>query len=290
MEQVTPLPGDVEGWRVGTTEFVQFFDHGGSTSERFTIQKNQAIIDLYVALCPQVQQGRIVELGVADGGSTALLALLTSPTKLVACEFSPTPLPALAAFIERHGLTDQVRPYFATDQGNRTALQQIVEDEFGAAPLDLVVDDASHVYDKTLASFEVLFPRLRPGGTFVIEDWATQYIVAQAIVEAQADPASAAYATVRAQYEAALRIGAPPRPPLARLAIELFLVSIRAPEVVAAVTMNHHWLTVQRGPAPLEHPSFRLADWYLDHFGWFDGDDDPSRWWLHRLWERAGSA
>ena len=38
-------------------------------------------------------------------------------------------------------------------------------------PLDLVIDDASHLYGPTMASFEVLFPRLRPGGLYVIEDW-----------------------------------------------------------------------------------------------------------------------
>ena len=41
-----------------------------------------------------------------------------------------------------------------------------------AAPLDLVVDDASHLYGPTKASFEILFPLLRPGGLYLIEDWA----------------------------------------------------------------------------------------------------------------------
>ena len=40
------------------------------------------------------------------------------------------------------------------------------------SPLDLVIDDASHMYQPTKASFEALFPCLRPGGLYVIEDWA----------------------------------------------------------------------------------------------------------------------
>ena len=244
------------------------------------------MIDLYVDLCPRVQQGRIVELGVADGGSTALLTLLTAPTKLVACEFSSTPLPALTAFLEARGLTERVRLYLGTNQGDRPRLREIVAAEFGDEPLDLVVDDASHVWDRTLDSFEVLFPLLRPGGTYVIEDWAAQYLVAEAITAVQADPTSPAYATARAHYDDAVRAGAPPRPPLARLAIELFLATIASPDVVTDVTLNHHWLTVRRGPTPLDPEAFRLADWYVDHFGWLDGDGDPSRWWLRRLWER----
>jgi hypothetical protein len=38
--------------------------------------------------------------------------------------------------------------------------------------LDLVIDDASHLYEPTRASFECLFPLLPPGGLYIIEDWA----------------------------------------------------------------------------------------------------------------------
>ena len=33
------------------------------------------------------------------------------------------------------------------------------------------MDDASHTYEETKASFEFLFPLLRPGGIYVMEDW-----------------------------------------------------------------------------------------------------------------------
>jgi hypothetical protein len=35
-----------------------------------------------------------------------------------------------------------------------------------------VVDDASHTYEETKASFEILFPLLQPGGIYLIEDWS----------------------------------------------------------------------------------------------------------------------
>jgi hypothetical protein len=38
--------------------------------------------------------------------------------------------------------------------------------------VDLVIDDASHLYPFTKGSFETLFPRLRPGGLYIIEDWS----------------------------------------------------------------------------------------------------------------------
>ena len=34
------------------------------------------------------------------------------------------------------------------------------------------MDDASHTYEETRASFEFLFPLLSPGGIYVVEDWS----------------------------------------------------------------------------------------------------------------------
>jgi hypothetical protein len=42
-------------------------------------------------------------------------------------------------------------------------------------PLDIVIDDGSHRNDDVVASFEALFPRLRDGGIYAIEDMQTSY-------------------------------------------------------------------------------------------------------------------
>ena len=51
-------------------------------------------------------------------------------------------------------------------------LARRVDAAFGNRPLDLVMDDASHLGPQTRASFETLFPRLRAGGLYIIEDWS----------------------------------------------------------------------------------------------------------------------
>ena len=61
--------------------------------------------------------------------------------------------------------------HFATSQCDGEMLRQIVLSEL-ADELDLVVDDASHTYEETKTSFELLFPLLSPGGIYVIEDWS----------------------------------------------------------------------------------------------------------------------
>jgi hypothetical protein len=61
--------------------------------------------------------------------------------------------------------------HFSTSQSDREVLEHVVRDEL-ANELDLVVDDASHTYEQTKASFEILFPLLQPGGIYSIEDWS----------------------------------------------------------------------------------------------------------------------
>lgn len=51
----------------------------------------------------------------------------------------------------------------------RRTLEQVGE------PPDIIIDDASHVNKLTIASFELLFPALRPGGWYIIEDTHVSY-------------------------------------------------------------------------------------------------------------------
>ena len=142
-----------------------------STAEQFCVFKPRSTIDHYERLLAELAPAKIVELGIFRGGSTAMVAALTDPTKLVAVELSPDRIEALDDFIEVRGLAGRVEAHYSVDQGNRAQLAAIVDEAFGTDDLDLVFDDASHHPDLTRVSFDLLFPRVRPGGVFVIEDW-----------------------------------------------------------------------------------------------------------------------
>lgn len=58
------------------------------------------------------------------------------------------------------------------DQTDARLLRRIVE-EMGR--LDVVLDDGSHRSPDIIASFEVLFPLLTPGGLYIVEDIGTSY-------------------------------------------------------------------------------------------------------------------
>ncbi len=121
------------------------------------LRKARWMVERYAALVPGMKSANVMELGIYDGGSTALLALMFHPEKLVACDLIGTRVAALDTFIETHDLSESVRAYYGVDQADRTRLQEIVAAEFGSEPLDLVIDDASHLLEETTASFNVLF-------------------------------------------------------------------------------------------------------------------------------------
>lgn len=142
----------------------------------FVIVKPPELVRRYVELVDDEQPRRVVEIGVKRGGSTALLALVADPEVLVAVELDPACPPGLAELIADRGLA--VELVLGVDQGDRAALVELVE-RFG--PFDLVIDDASHLLGPTRTSFEVLFPALRPGGLYVVEDWANDWDIATAL-------------------------------------------------------------------------------------------------------------
>ncbi len=151
---------------------------------RLKVHKNRDLVERYIALRKQLDINVIVEIGVFDGGSTALLSALYEPTKLLAFEISEKPARALTHYIEVNGLEDVVLPFYGVNQADRTRLLALTRDALGASlAIDLVFDDASHALDETRASFEALFPMLRPDGLFIIEDWQAQHKYASSLIE-----------------------------------------------------------------------------------------------------------
>ncbi len=44
-----------------------------------------------------------------------------------------------------------------------------------AGPIDIIVDDGSHINEHVVTTFKHLFPKLKPGGVYVVEDTQTSY-------------------------------------------------------------------------------------------------------------------
>lgn len=60
-------------------------------------------------------------------------------------------------------------------QGNQTdkSFLEKITDEIGE--LDIIIDDGSHVNEHIIETFKILFPKLKDGGIYVVEDLQTSY-------------------------------------------------------------------------------------------------------------------
>lgn len=207
-----------------------------SSPERFCVMKTRASIEAYEGLLTRLRPANIFELGIFHGGSTALVAQLAEPRKLVAVDVAPRLPVALTGFIEARGLGPVISLHSGVDQSDRSRLSRLVDDEFGTEALDLVIDDASHQLDATRAAFDALFPRLRPGGAYVIEDWSWAHLSRLTVW--------------------------PRRPPLSILLFELTMACGFSPGTISGIEINHDWATIWRGDEDLDPAGFKREALY----------------------------
>lgn len=141
--------------------------------ERIVVLKPKAYFDAYAALFrPMVGKSvRMVELGIFEGGSALLLAEMFPTARIAAFDLRPESL-AVLRHVQRMGYSDRIQLFYKTSQSDAHALHAGIAGFLGEGPIDIVIDDASHHYNHTRNSFEIVFPLLRPGGLYVIEDWA----------------------------------------------------------------------------------------------------------------------
>jgi len=274
-------PEDRGQFSIDGVEFVCDYD-SGSTAERFFLVKPARFAAAYRVLIERFAGASIVELGIAEGGSTALLAVSVAPRRLVAFDIEPVRVAALDELVARRGLEDVVVAHYGVDQGDGDRLAALVDQALAGDVLDAVIDDASHDLDLTRASFDVLFPRLRPGGTYVIEDWHNDLVFRAAMVEALRSGDPAVREQVQAQVRAAAQGGAPtsgatPQRPLADLAVELMLAcALDTPSGIGEVRLTPYWIEVVRDDRPLDPQGYRLAEHAPDHYGYM-GPPRPAR-------------
>jgi SAM-dependent methyltransferase len=199
-----------------------------SRADRFCLVKPRDLVERYVRLVDEHAPSRMVELGVLQGGSTALLALVARPEKLVAFELSPTRVDALDELLRAHDLAERVIPSYGVDQADGGSMRAILDREFGDQPLDVVIDDASHLVEPTESAFNVLFPRLRPGGLYIIEDWAWAHVL----------------------------FGAhwPEQEPLTTFVFEAIATLPQPRGLIEDIHIDRHWAVIRRAERPVDTP------------------------------------
>lgn len=110
---------------------------------------------------------RIVELGVAEGASLLAWSRLCPGAVCLGVDIQQ---PArLESAVARLGIEERLRVLVGDHNKPDTFASRIEEG------VDLIVDDGSHLLEPTKRCFRTLFPKLRPGGWYCIEDWGAGY-------------------------------------------------------------------------------------------------------------------
>ncbi len=138
----------------------------------FQISKNKFYFNSYFEHLDLSRINKIFEVGMFRGGSAGFFYQLLTPEKLVGIDFVKAPIEELETFRKKKDLEMKIRPYYGVDQSNQSDLLEIYRKEFGDDEIDLIVDDASHLFEPSLATFNTLFPKLKRGGYYILEDWS----------------------------------------------------------------------------------------------------------------------
>jgi predicted O-methyltransferase YrrM len=256
---------DVLDWKgnafaLGETTFRVGYAKGGKTEQdEFLLFKPKWMVEQYAQLIRSLQPKHIFELGIYRGGSLAFLSLLAQPRKYVAIDLRGRSSDLLETWLDSHDLRQTVVPHYGVDQADEATLRKLVAEEFSDTPLDLVIDDASHLFEPTRASFNALFPYLRHGGVYVIEDWATG-LDFEAWMSTHADAAVADEVAREVQRRREKGIVTTP---LTRLVFEVILATAYT-DLIDDMHLRRHWLAVTKGSGDADVGSFDISDCYLD--------------------------
>src|SRR5262245_41649649 len=146
-----------------------------SKGNSFHLMKTRDLITSHAARLTALRPHVIVEFGVQQGGSIVLFNELAKPRLHIGIDLGRDILPALEDF--RSQAQQQGRSIVIAqgiDQSDRKSVERVIRsalNDHGIEALDAIIDDASHLYGPSLATFETTFPMLRAGGYYVLEDW-----------------------------------------------------------------------------------------------------------------------
>src|SRR5262249_50702388 len=213
-----------------------------TVGHHFIAGKCRSMVETQLAEIGPRPVTRMIDLGIYKGGSAVLYHKLFAPEKLIAIDWDPKRIPSLEAYAARQPDRSLVIAG-GVNQADTATLDRLCAEELGGQPLDLVIDDASHFYAETRASFRALFPRLRTGGRYVIEDWGWAHWAGDLW---QKDRGGEYFRR---------------KQPVTDLLIELLLLCASSPQLVSRLLVTAAVIYVERGVGSLE-PGFELSDHY----------------------------
>lgn len=205
------------------------------TEDQLVILKNRGALDQYAAVVAGEPLKNMLEFGIFQGGSPVLFSLWFDLEKFVGVDICAA-VDGFERFCRSHEVGKRIRSFYEVSQTNRGRIEAIIRTEFGATPIDAIIDDASHAYGATRRTFETAFPFLRPGGLYVIEDWGWAHWPNSRLHQGQTA--------------------------LSMLIMELLMVCASRSDVISEVRVFPAFAFVRKSPDAPALENFRLDDLY----------------------------
>lgn len=132
----------------------------------------------------------LLEIGFYQGASIALWdAYFIHPqTRIYAIDFDDTYFNRIVSCSNRCSV-------HRIDQENPVQLHMFIDTMCNA--FDVIIDDGGHSMRQQITSFTVLFPYVKPGGIYIIEDLHTSYWHEYGSSGSLEEPAASAHSTIR---------------------------------------------------------------------------------------------
>ena len=216
-----------------------------SQGQTFVLGKARQQLQIIQELKFEKPIRHVIDIGIYKGGSVMFYYKFFNPKKLVAIELSTEPVTALEDYIRKYQLDDVIRTYYGVNQSDENALYKIVGNEMRGQPIDMIVDDASHLLLETRASFNILFPSLSQGGYYIIEDWGWAHWLGDTWQK------NGGYWSNK--------------PPLTNLIFELIMFSASRPDLVESIFVSHAYVVIRKGHGVCKEPGiFNISTSYAN--------------------------
>jgi len=216
-------------------------DHGShkTSANDIVILKPRGMIETYARRFAGVRN--VLEFGFYEGGSPAFFAAGIGVDRYVGIDLQQ-PVAAFGDWMRKHPWGRRISLHYGVSQDDASAVSTIIAQEFGGQPIDLILDDASHWYAETRRSFELSFPFLKPGGTYVIEDWGWAHWTEEP------------WQTTKPWGDR--------HPPLSLLIFELAMVCASSRQMIANIELSGGLAFIRKGSAASVGGTINLDDCY----------------------------
>lgn len=209
-----------------------------TSSASVVLMKSPSMLSLYDDLINRLLPRNVLEFGIFEGGSALYFGATKDFDRYVGIDLRPRS-EVVFAQMEKAGLNRKVRLHYGVSQADTAAVNRIIRKEFDEKPLDLIIDDASHLLGPSRVAFEETFPRLRPGGVYVLEDWGWAHWEGGTFQEPSG------------QWN--------DQPALTTLVFELTMAMASNPRIISKIEIGSaSWMFVTRGHGPVPE-NFSLA-------------------------------